>query len=228
MGLAVLIQQNLVYHDSDQEEADTQYEANADAAYNLVKSGKVLEIVEDRYGATATVLMEQLLLLGHAKVSDIIENVELDHKPHANGNGALNGNANGNSAHAHSAGQLNATLIHLLEDELIQPVSRNMFKSPTDTYNAIERELLRDIYGGATRGTKQKDELKSKIRDRLQELRVQVPNWRPLGYNQPSKNTHLNGSAPKRRRLSQNGVATNGADEGPKLDVGYSSLLNQT
>ncbi|PQE24223.1 hypothetical protein CJF31_00002432 [Rutstroemia sp. NJR-2017a BVV2] len=226
MGLAVLIQQNLVYHDSDQEEADTQYEANADAAYNLVKSGKVLEIVEDRYGATATVLIEQLLLLGHAKVSDIIENAELDHKPHANGNGAPNGNANGNSAHAHSAGQLNAMLINLLEDELIQPVSRNMFKSPTDTYNVIERELLRDIYGGATRGTKQKDELKSKIRDRLQELRVQVPNWRPVGYNQPSKNTHLNGSAPKRRRLSQNGVATNGADEGPKLDPNLILRIN--
>jgi DNA-directed RNA polymerase III subunit RPC3 len=191
-----------------------------------------LEIVGERFGSVATDVMEQLVLLGHAKVSDIIAELNKSHEPHSNGNGngtATNGATNGNGTHSYPLVQLNDTLIQLLEEGFIQPVSQNMFRSPTDTYNAAEKALLRDSFGGATRGTKQKDELRSKIRGRLQDLRAEVPNWKPMGYKRPSTNSHLNGTAPKRRRLSHNGIAVNGHhivdDESNKLDVGYLHLL---
>ncbi|ESZ98540.1 hypothetical protein SBOR_1072 [Sclerotinia borealis F-4128] len=227
LGLTVLVRQNLVYHTSDEGGGDTNYEANVDAAYALVRSGKILEIVGERFGSVATEIMEQLVLLGHAKIFDIIAELNKGHEAHANGNGNGNGNgtngaANGNGIQSYPSGQLNHTLIQLLEEGFIQPVGQNMFRSPTDSYNAVEKALLHDSYGGATRGTKQKDELRSRVRARLQELRAEVPNWRPVGYSRPSTSGHMNGTATKRRRLSHNGSATNGYDfvddESNKLD----------
>ncbi|EDN96672.1 hypothetical protein SS1G_01598 [Sclerotinia sclerotiorum 1980 UF-70] len=212
LGLTVLVRQNLVYHNSD-EGADTNYEANIDAAYALVRSGKILEIAEERFGSVAAEIMGQLVLLGHAKVSDIIAELNKSHDTRANGNG-INGATNGNGVHSYHSGQLNYILIQLLEQGFIQPVGRNMFRSPTDSYNAVEKALLHEDYGGATRGTKQKEELRSRIRQRLQDLRAEVPNWKPVGYNRPSANGHLNGTASKRRRLSHNGTASNGYDFG--------------
>ncbi|KAJ8071039.1 hypothetical protein OCU04_001386 [Sclerotinia nivalis] len=212
LGLTVLVRQNLVYHNSE-EGADTNYEANIDAAYALVRSGKILEIAEERFGSVAADIIGQLVLLGHAKISDIIAELNKSHGTHANGNG-INGATNGNGVHPYHSGQLNHTLIQLLEEGFIQPVGRNMFRSPTDSYNAVEKALLHEDYGGATRGTKQKEELRSRIRQRLQDLRAEVPNWKPVGYNRPSANGHLNGTASKRRRLSHNGTATNGYDFG--------------
>ncbi|KAB8303786.1 hypothetical protein EYC80_005164 [Monilinia laxa] len=221
LGLTVLVRQNLVYHNSE-ERGDTTYEANIDTAYALVRSGKILEIVGERFGSVATDVMEQLVLLGHAKISDIIAELSKSHEAHTNGNGSgMNGATNGNGTHSYPPGQLNSTLIQLLEEGFIQPVGQNMFRSPTDSYNAVEKTLLQDSYGGATRGTKQKDELRSRIRVRLQELRSEAPNWKPVGYNRSSTNGHMNGSISKRRRLSHNGSATNGHDfndESNKLD----------
>lgn len=228
LGLTVLVRQNLVYHNSE-ERGDTTYEANIDAAYALVRSGKILEIVGEQFGSVATDVMEQLVLLGHAKISDIISELNKSHEAHANGNGnGINGATNGNGAHSYPSGHLNSALIQLLEEGFIQPVGQNMFRSPTDNYNAVEKSLLQDSYGGATRGTKQKDELRSRIRVRLQELRSEVPNWKPVGYNRSSTNGHMNGSVSKRRRLSHNGSATNGHDfndESNKLDVGVSTFI---
>lgn len=225
LGLTVLVRQNLVYHNSE-ERGETNYEANVDSAYALVRSGKILEIVGERFGSVATDIMEQLVLLGHAKVSDIIAELDKNHETHINGNGnRINGATNGNATHSYPPGQLNHTLIQLLEEGFIQPVGQNMFRSPTDSYNVVEKTLLQDLYGGATRGTKQKEELKSRIRTRLQELRADVPNWKPLGYKASSNNGHINGAASKRRRLSHSGSATNGYDfvddERNRLDVGY-------
>lgn len=227
LGLTVLVRQNLVYHNS-QEGGDTNYEANIDAAYALVRSGKILEIAEDRFGSVAAKILEQLVLLGHAKISDIIAELNKSYEAHANGSG-VNGATNGNGVHTYPSGQLNHTLIQLLEEGFIQPVGQNMFRSPTDSYNAVEKALLHDSYGGATRGTKQKDELRTRIRGRLQELRAEVPNWKPVGYKPPSTNGHMNGSVSKRRRLSHNGSATNGHDfsydESNKLDVSFLYLI---
>lgn len=229
LGLTVLVRQNLVYHNSE-ERGETNYEANIDAAYALVRSGKILEIVGERFGSVASDIMEQLVLLGHAKISDMIAELNKTHEGHANGNGSgINGATNGNGIHSYPSGQLNHTLIQLLEEGFIQPVGQNMFRSPADSYNAVEKALLQDSYGGATRGTKQKDELRMRIRGRLQELRAEVPNWKPVGYNQLSTHGHMNGTASKRRRLSQNGSATNGYgfvdDESNKLDVSRLYML---
>ncbi|RAL61569.1 hypothetical protein DID88_009608 [Monilinia fructigena] len=203
LGLTVLVRQNLVYHNSE-ERGDTTYEANIDAAYALVRSGKILEIVGERFGSIATDVMEQLVLLGHAKISDIIAELNKNHEVHANGNGnGINGATNGNGTHSYSSGTIEQHI------------------NSTIATIAVEKTLLQDSYGGPLEERSKKMSLRSRIRVRLQELRSEAPNWKPVGYNRSSTNGHMNGSVSKRRRLSHNGSSTNGHDfndESNKLD----------
>ncbi|CAG8984183.1 hypothetical protein HYALB_00004166 [Hymenoscyphus albidus] len=81
-GLAVLIQQNLIYHISGKGEP-TYYEANPDAAYALVRSGKIMNFIEDRYGSLAREVVKIILLLGHARISDVIAQYKSQKKEEA-------------------------------------------------------------------------------------------------------------------------------------------------
>ncbi|PGH23143.1 hypothetical protein AJ80_02774 [Polytolypa hystricis UAMH7299] len=68
-GLAVLIQQHLVYHYTSLDEGVTYYEANWRGAYDLVRPGKIIQLVEERLGDYAAQVISAILYLGHAKVS---------------------------------------------------------------------------------------------------------------------------------------------------------------
>ncbi|KAH8820500.1 DNA directed RNA polymerase-like protein III subunit Rpc82 [Xylogone sp. PMI_703] len=230
-GLAVLIQQNLVYHHFDEDVNATYYEANQSAAYNLVRLGKILEIVASRYGTEAEDVMQNILRLGHVKISDLAD-AYISVEEHVNGNNEHNG-TNGSNSDAHrngssgtpikSAAQLDSVLYELLEAGFIEPVVPNLFMSPSDIYSKVEREVLQLHFGGSTKGVKQKDELKRKVQDRLQALITEGKNWRPAG-NKRAPNFDSNGvnGNTKRRRLSNGAEPTNGhhiyEDHGVRLD----------
>ncbi len=64
------MQGGLVFHYTTSE-GRTSYEANHRNAYYLVRSGKIPEIVQQRYGRAASTIVTQLLLLGHAPVGHL-------------------------------------------------------------------------------------------------------------------------------------------------------------
>ncbi|KAI5292916.1 RNA polymerase III subunit C82 [Ascosphaera acerosa] len=68
-ALAVLVQQHLVYHSTSRDDGLTYYEADWRHAYYLVRSGRILQLVQDRLGEYAAKVMEVVMYLGHAKVS---------------------------------------------------------------------------------------------------------------------------------------------------------------
>ncbi|PGH18845.1 DNA-directed RNA polymerase III subunit rpc3 [Helicocarpus griseus UAMH5409] len=68
-GLAVLIQQHLIYHHTSIDDGITYYEANWRAAYYLVRSGRILQLVEEKLGDFAAKILSIILFLGHAKIS---------------------------------------------------------------------------------------------------------------------------------------------------------------
>jgi DNA-directed RNA polymerase III subunit RPC3 len=162
--------------------------------------------------------VQNLFLFGHTKVSGLEGAYDAKSKKHVNGHDEMDV-TNGANGHGETSiipnGQLHAILIRLLEAGVIQPVVKSMFRSPTDTYNAIEREVLRDEYGGNTKGAKQKEDLKLKIQSRLRDLRSEG-DWD--GNN-------------KRRRLSIGVESVHGdnhyEDNGFRLDVGFQSLVKQ-
>ncbi|RDL38419.1 uncharacterized protein BP5553_02759 [Venustampulla echinocandica] len=232
-GLAVLVQQNLVYHNSDKDTGLTHYEANHDAAYALVRSGKIMEFVQDKYGPLARDVVHNLLLLGHTQISDLEEAYESKGKDKVNGSGSDRPAVNGMNGHAKSnavsAGQLHTVLFRLFEAGLIERVIADMFRSPSDTYNQLEKDIMRDSYGGSAKGPKQKDELKSRIRDKLQDMRANGRDWKPNGKKRPLNGEHMNG-ATKRRRLSHGSGAVNGdpvhEDDGFRLDPNLVLRIN--
>ncbi|OJD27206.1 DNA-directed RNA polymerase III subunit rpc3 [Blastomyces percursus] len=67
-GLAVLIQQHLIYHYTSLDDGITYYEASWRTAYNLVRSGRILQLVEEKLGEYAGKVLLAILYLGHARI----------------------------------------------------------------------------------------------------------------------------------------------------------------
>lgn len=223
-GLAVLIQQNLVFHDVDPDTDFTHYEANQSAAYGLIRAGKIIEIVEARHGATAKDVVQNLFLLGHTQISDLVEAYESKPNHHANGNGnsrPLTNGVNGHhKAYSTTAGQLHGILHQLLEGGIIEPVVEDMFRSPSDMYNKVEKQITKDEFGGSTKGAKQKAELEHKVRQKLQEARSVSQKW--AGKKRPFNGNLANGNSTKRRKI-MNGEAVHEhtyENDSERLDVG--------
>ncbi|RKF79448.1 DNA-directed RNA polymerase III subunit rpc3 [Golovinomyces cichoracearum] len=231
-GLVVLIQQNLVYHNSDEETGLTHYEADTTTAYTLVRSGKILEAVESRYGTMARDVVQNLFLLGHTKISDLEEAYQSkqkqqisreNHHPSTSENGDINKNSKFKQEQMYTVGQLHSVLLRLLQSGVIEEVYEHMFRSPTDTYSRIEKETLQMYFGGSTKGAKQKEELKLKVRARLQALRSDTQKWQSKvkkGLHHVDFSNGVN-QMNKRRKLSDIQTNDNGydyKDDGFRLD----------
>lgn len=72
-GLAVLVQQHLVLWYTSSDDHQTLYEASTANAYSLVRSGKYIKVAAAQAGEFAGKLISNLLLLGHARVGDIVQ-----------------------------------------------------------------------------------------------------------------------------------------------------------
>ncbi|KAH6670064.1 DNA directed RNA polymeras-like protein III subunit Rpc82 [Halenospora varia] len=240
-GLAVLVQQNLIYHYTE-DTGLTHYEADHDAAYALVRSGKIMAAVESRYGTLAKDIVHNLLLLGHTKVVDLEkafepkpveqtkENGREKGKGHNTSNGTINGVtsevANGVNGHAEAVivpvGEIHATLERLLIAGVVEPIVESMFRSPLDRYSKLEKDILRGSYGEKQKGNKQKEEFAARIKEGLKEMRSEGQNWRSKLNKRPLNGEHTNGvNGPSKRRRLSHGM-TNGdhvyEDEGKRLD----------
>ena len=75
--MSVLVQQQLVFWYTSAEDS-TVYEANTAVAYNLVRAGKYVQLAEEQLGNFAAATVSNLLLLGHARVGDLVQAYRLD------------------------------------------------------------------------------------------------------------------------------------------------------
>jgi DNA-directed RNA polymerase III subunit RPC3 len=244
-GLVVLVQQNLIYHYTDKPTGVTHYEANYNTAYALVRSGKILSFVEAKYGTLARELVHGLLLLGHTKVSDLLDAYEAQKAEQArlaqlareealrqaeeeetaetHQNGDLNGSKESQANDSFpepvtaSSGQLHTALAKLFDGGLLERVVDSTFRSPADIQDELEKELARESAGG-TRSAKQKTEFANRLKHKVRDLRSEGSEWRPHSKKRPFNGDLTNGTngASKRRRLS--GGAVNG--ESPYEDNG--------
>lgn len=236
-GLAVLIQQGLVFHHTDTDTGITFYEANGDAAYGLARAGKIMEIAETRFGHAAKDVVHKLFLLGHTSVSDLAKAYEFKQNDCVNGDtedhdASTNGVNSQITSPVTSEAHLHSVLQQLLDAGFLEPVVRSMFLSPADTYNKIEQQVLRENFGGSTKGAKQKEELKIKVKHQLHSMRSDRA-WKGKVKKRPLNGQHINGinGANKRRRLSNGSSTVSGdqlfEDDGTRLDVGYSTSYKQ-
>ncbi|CAG7921894.1 unnamed protein product [Penicillium olsonii] len=156
-GLSAMIQHHLVYHFTSLDDGNTYYEANPQAAYYLVRSGKILQLVENRLGAYAAQVLQAIMFLGHASIShletlpelqpqqQVTNGVNHDGENGENGEGheengdqaeenghGENGLTNGNHAVDAKPARLHPTLKALASHGYIHKVREAHFQSPND------------------------------------------------------------------------------------------------
>lgn len=130
----------------------TTYEANPEAAFLLVRSGKYVKITEDRVGKFASGVISNLLFLGHAQVGDLVQAYGMgggrstkeslgpcgaSGEPLPNeSNPAANGFENDDV----KPGSIHRTIRELLLLGLVSQVNKSHFRSDAD--NRIEAEKV--------------------------------------------------------------------------------------
>ncbi|KAG6042236.1 hypothetical protein E4U41_002579 [Claviceps citrina] len=191
-GLGVLIQQNLLYHHTDSDTRVTNYEANPDACYNLVRSGKILDVIHDRYGNAERDLIQTLMQLGHARIADLTH-AFTSRAPKTNGH--TNGSHESSSGLIESKDQLNAALTRLIQAEILETVRPESFRNPAEIF----REIMADVTqtGPGEKASKNKIEMHMQVVERYKSFRDQSKALK-------RQLDQINGPNTKRRKL-QNG-----------------------
>ncbi|KAL2017782.1 hypothetical protein VTK56DRAFT_1645 [Thermocarpiscus australiensis] len=228
-GLAVLLQQNLLFYHLDPDAEFAFYEANADHAYNLIRIGKILEMIDTSFGAPAKDVMQSLLLSGQTRVSDLVaayqDKIDQASKDAVffRENDDLEGETNGVNGDAQSAkksglvvkstAHLNSIICRLVEAELVDVVHPKTFESHQDILKMVEKEVMDKYFPSGVKGTKAKVELQEKIAEGLRKVRGESKSLK--------RKLEQNGTAAKRRKLfsglgMSNGVSEEEAD--PVLD----------
>ncbi|KXX81655.1 DNA-directed RNA polymerase III subunit RPC3 [Madurella mycetomatis] len=220
-GIAVLIQHNLLFYHIDSGADFAFYEANIDHAYNLIRTGKILEMVDTSFGAPAKDVVQSLLLSGQTRVSDLIAAYQ-DKIDQANKTAAINGEddglgvetngVNGDASPAKKSGllvkstaQLNSTICRLVEAQLIDVVHPKTFESPQDILKTVEKEVMDKHFPGGIKGNKAKVELQERIVEGLRKVRSESKSLK--------RKLEQNGTTAKRRKLFTGVGVSNGAQD---------------
>ncbi|KAK6954900.1 hypothetical protein Daesc_002529 [Daldinia eschscholtzii] len=217
-GIAVLIQLNLIFHFTDQDSGITYYDANPHAAYNLVRTGKILDMVREKYGSDAYTLVNEVLIQGHTKISDLIaafkkvriaephtvNGVSQNGHHHSNGNGVSNGTSDikVRDEDVDTEDQAYDSLSQLIAAGILEPLTLAMYQSPQDLRSTIEQDFLANHYPTGIRGAKQTAEFDKYVREKLREFHLE---------NTKLKNDLEfeleNGAGSKRRKLTNGDTA---------------------
>ena len=241
----VLIQQHLALHYTSEIDGITYYEANWQHAYDLVRSGKIIKFVEDRFGEKAGGIISNLLLLGHTKVSDLSDAYGVTNKKvnsdvelkHDSGNGISNGDALTNEDglasgvdeahdvsktenHIHSRGQLYSILHQLLHSGWIVPVQELHFWPSAERHNEAEVFVISTHFEGKVpKGPKKAPDFARLLKERKRKNRdesLEIPQMNGIAGSKRYGSSAVQPS--KRVKLNGAGSArTNGYSDSDHL-----------
>lgn len=232
-GLVVLLQNNLLYFQVESGHAI--YTANAIAAYNLIRTGKVLDMMSATYGEAEKEVAQNLLSMGYAKVENLREAYMAKFKQAERLAAAVNGTINGRSNHhetengdeehenrtrspVRSLEHLDEVLCRLVQGGLVSSVVETSFRSWEDTKKAVEEDVTNKFFRQGVRGTKGKEDFAIKMSRELREVRDQpITNLKRKLQEKLQVN--------KRRKLSEwNSVNASFDDDGSDLIIDVSHI----
>jgi DNA-directed RNA polymerase III subunit RPC3 len=171
-GLSVLVQAQLVYHHTSSDHR-TSYEANLRAAYDLIRSGKIIHLAKRNLGEDAALVVAHILLAGQVTVKDLHRFWKQSHGDSKSQNGE--GNQGHRKAHSdvteseeapaplHGRSQkgrndLSNVLKRLVQNGFVLRIRRAHFYTPADNYFDAQSHLLSLEDGTAAKGRKCQDE----------------------------------------------------------------------
>ena len=153
-SLVVLVQQHLALWYTPADEDTTYYEANWTNAYALVRSGKLIKMVEDCLGEFAGGLISNLFLLGHAQIGDLARAYNIEPLESIPSLPNRMNSANGlGKTHvkdpSHTSESFHSTLYKLIQSGYVSVVSQSHFRSKADNRYEAEKEVKRNtVYQG--------------------------------------------------------------------------------
>lgn len=224
-ALTVLTQQHVIRHHTAYDDDLTFYQVDWRNTYYLLRSNRIIAIVDDRYGEGAGKIVSNLLQLGHARVGDLVQAFDLEPSKrdsgiercteHVNGEVKVNGVDNSHKVpHGKitTVAQFHGTIRLLLRAGFLIKFSPRMYKPSADLQAEIEDIVIRDSFPDRKiTGPKKKAEFESAVK-------VLKRKWRETDdYNEyrdvDSKGiVHRPGQPVKRAKL--NGGITNGGHHG--------------
>ncbi len=203
-GLAVLIQQHLVLHYTSPDDDTTYYEADWQAAYALVRSGKIIALAESSFGPAAGELVSNLLLQGHTTIGDLTKAYSAaaaaaaGSQQHQNDGttaadvGQQEEKQQQQQQHGQTSSdpaahllQLHDSLRRLHREAYISPVWASQFRPYADSYNEAARRLRREGHAEGSKATKARHNFECLVRKRLREWRENGDE--ALGRSNPHK-----------------------------------------
>ena len=215
----MLIQENLVLWYTSAEDGSTSYEANHNACYLLVRSGKYLSYVEDHFKEPAVELLSHMIAHGHTSVGALVRAHSSSSDAPTHKSALPNGLKckdldSGHVDDTRSADTLQDTLCDLLCTGLLGLAHESDFRPFAD--NRIEAEKLAPHRDGLSLKMKQAEALvyEQGIADRLHEWKhgteAQQAELSDLKGSKKRKIGSLSEDANKRPRLSTESNITNG------------------
>jgi DNA-directed RNA polymerase III subunit RPC3 len=158
----------MVFHHTTGE-GRTFYEPNPRNAYYLVRSGRVLVTIENRYGKIAAAIIAQLILLGHASIGQLKKSSREYYESTRTGNKNTNGDAvdsslgPSDSSETHLDGDLDNALRDLCKHGLVCRLRQAHLRSEADNRQIAEERVHNRPIVSATKGTKFKQETTDRI-----------------------------------------------------------------
>ncbi|UJO14503.1 DNA-directed RNA polymerase III subunit rpc3 [Fulvia fulva] len=219
-ALTVLIQQHLIRHHTADDEL-TFYQVDWRNTYYLLRSNRIITLVDDRHGEGAGKIISNLLQLGHARIGDLAQAFDLEPSKrdsgiercaeHMNGEVKVNGVDNSHKVQhgkITTVPQFHGTIRRLLKAGFLIKFSPRMYKPSADLQTEAEESVISDSFPDRKiTGSKKKNEFETAVR-------VLKRKWRDADdYNEyrdvDSRGIiHRPGEPVKRVRL--NGGMTNG------------------
>ncbi|OQE39883.1 hypothetical protein PENCOP_c006G08293 [Penicillium coprophilum] len=196
-GLSAMIQHHLIYHFTSLDDGNTYYEANPQAAYSLVRSGKILQLVESRLGEYAAQVLETIMNLGHSSIANLETLPELQSTKQRIPNGVNHGEEeieenggkegdlaapNGDHAVSEKPARLHPTLKSLASHGYIHRLREAHFQSPNDNWLDASRIISSRPDVKIMKGKQQAMEIEEKAKEMVKE-RTEGDLSRGLMYN---------------------------------------------
>ncbi|KAJ9484677.1 hypothetical protein VN97_g8694 [Penicillium thymicola] len=224
-GLSAMIQHHLIYHFTSLDDGNTYYEGNPQAAYSLVRSGKILQLVESRLGEYAAQVLEAIMMLGHSSIAHLETLPELkskrqripigtshnEIKPEQDGENEEDSAApNGDHVVSEKPVRLHPTLKSLASHGYIHRLREAHFQSPNDNWLDASRIIASRPDVKLMKGKQQAAEIEEKAKDMVKE-RTEGDLTRGLIYNgvpqgAKRKRDHGNSESNKQAPNGTNGV----------------------
>lgn len=176
--LVVLIQQHLVMHythiNGDREE--TYYECEWKQAYELVHAGRIIHLMEERFGDDGATIASNILQLGHARVRDFLRAYGTSTKKVGKKAKAepVEAEAEGPAIEADeqisSVETLKQVMSDMLKGRFLIEVQPHHFQPRTDIENGIRTELVKRLRGEYSSELKLMKEVNVQLQKRMGEM----------------------------------------------------------